>query len=393
MSTSIQPLAAELLSDLVRLDSVTPWLIPDGAGEAAIAAHLAAWLEAIDGVEVSLEVVAPGRPNVVARLRGPHPGPRLWLNAHSDTVGYANWRDRALEPVIDGVRLVGLGAADDKSGCVTAMLAMRELAAERGSLTGEVVAAFTVDEEGASIGTEDLLRRHRGEMDACLILEPDGIERITVEHQGFGWIDVIVHGRAAHGSAPDVGIDAIAGMAEVIRRLRALAETGFGHGDGGLNGRTVFHTGTIRGGTDYATYPAECVLGIEIGTQPGEHLANRVAEIEAIFGELRQADPNFRAEVVVKIDRDPFKASGHEALLRALSDATTEIGGRRAAEVGMNAWADSGLTQNAGVPTLLFGPAGGNFHAPDEWASVTEVELAGRIVAATARSFCRPADT
>ena len=392
MSTSVEARAAELLADLVRIESVTPWLIPDGAGEARIAAHLEAWLGAIEGLEVSLEEVEPGRPNVIARLRGTGPGPRLWLNAHSDTVGYANWHDRALEPAIDGDRLVGLGAADDKAGCVTAMLAMRELARQRASLGGEVVAAFTIDEEGASIGTEDLLRRHRDEMDACLILEPDGNERITVEHQGFGWIDIVVRGRAAHGSAPDIGIDAIANMAEVIRRLGELDASGFGRAEGGLSGRTVFHTGTIRGGTDYATYPATCVLGIEIGTQPGEHLSDRVAEIEAIFDDLHRADPDFSGEVVVRIDRDPFLATGHEALLAALSDATLLVAGRRSAEVGMNAWADSGLTQNAGVPTLLFGPAGGNFHAPDEWVSISEVEFAGRIVAEAARSFCRRRD-
>ncbi len=391
MSASVRSDVADLLADLVRIESVTPWLIPDGAGESRIAAHLAAWLAALDGVEVTLEEVAPGRPNVIARLAGSTPGPRLWFNAHSDTVGYANWRDRALEPAIDGDRLVGLGAADDKAGCVTAMLAMRELSANRASLAGEVVAAFTIDEEGASIGTEDLLHRHQREMDACLVLEPDGIERITVEHQGFGWIDIVVHGRAAHGSAPNVGIDAIAGMALVLGRLRALDATGFGHGDGGLSGRTVFHTGTIRGGTDYATYPADCTLGIEIGTQPGERLSNRVSEIEAIFADLRAEDPDFSAETIVMIDRDPFKAAGHETLLRALSDAAVAVAGTRPAEVGMNAWADSGLMQNAGVPTLLFGPVGGNFHAPDEWTSVREVELAGRIVAATARSFCRAA--
>jgi acetylornithine deacetylase len=179
-------------------------------------------------------------------------------------------------------------------------------------------------------------------------------------------------------------------MAEVIRRLKALDATGFGRGDGGLSGRTVFHTGTIRGGTDYATYPATCVLGIEIGTQPGEHLSDRVAEIEAIFDDLHRADPDFSGEVVVKIDRDPFLATGHEALLAALSDATLAVVGQRSAEVGMNAWADSGLTQNAGVPTLLFGPAGGNFHAPDEWVSVSETEAAGRIVAEAALAYCRP---
>lgn len=362
-----------LLSELVRIDSVTPWLIPGAAGEAAIGRYMAGWLERVDGISVALEEVAPGRSNLVARLAGSERGPRLWLNAHMDTVGYANWRERALIPVRDGDRLIGLGAADDKSSCALGMLALRSLAQRQIRLRGDVVLACVIDEEGASSGTEDLLRRHRPEMDACLVLEPEALDRIVVEHQGFGWIDLIVHGRAAHGSAPEVGIDAIVQMAEVIRRLAELDRTGFGHGEGGLSGRTVFHTGTIQGGTDYATYPSRCVLGIEIGTQPGEHLSERVREIEAIFADVARVYPTFRGEVAVRMDRDPFRAVGHEALYDALSRAAERVLGRAPVPAGVNGWGDSGLTQGAGVPTLSYGARGGNFHAPDEWVSVTEV--------------------
>lgn len=376
-----------LLSEVVRIESVTPWLIPDGAGEAAVARFMAAWLQQIEGVEVTLEEVANGRPNLLARLAGGGGGPSLCINAHSDTVGYANWRSRALSPERDGDHLVGLGAADDKSSCVMGMLALRSLAQRRVRLRGDLVLACTIDEEGASIGTEDLLRRHS--MDAVLVLEPEGIDRIVVEHQGFGWIDVVVHGRAAHGCDPDIGIDAIAYMAEVIHRLKALDDAGFGHGPGGMSGRTVFHTGTIQGGTDYATYPNSCVLGIEIGTQPGEHLSDRVREIEAIFADVAGVYPDFRGEVVVKIDRDPFRAQGHEPLYDALAEAAERVLGRPATPVGLNGWGDSGLTQAAGIPTLSYGARGGNFHAPDEWVSISEIVQGVEIVERAIATFCR----
>src|SRR5438034_189986 len=86
----------------------------------------------------------------------------------------------------------------------------------------------------------------------------------------------------------------------------------------------VFHTGTISGGTDYATYPNLAALGIEIGTQPGEHLSDRVAEIEAIFAEIKQAEPAFHGEVVVRLDRDPFQAEGHEQLQDTVAAAMRE---------------------------------------------------------------------
>ena len=140
-----------------------------------------------------------------------------------------------------------------------------------------------------------------------------------------------------------------------------------------MNGRTVFHTGTVAGGTDYATYPNIAKLGIEIGTQPGEHLSNRVAEIEAIFSEIALSEPGFRGEVVVRLDREPFQARGHETLLAAVSRAMESVLGEPAKLVGVNAWTDAALMQDAGIPTLLLGANGGNFHAPHEWVSVSDV--------------------
>ncbi|MBI3647699.1 MAG: M20/M25/M40 family metallo-hydrolase [Actinobacteria bacterium] len=374
----------ELLAALVRIESVTPWLIPSGRGEADVARFMAEWVGDLP-VEVMLDEIAPGRVNFVVRLAGSGGGPTLCVNAHADTVGYANWADRALEPVVEGDRMVGLGAADDKAGCAAALLALRALVETGASLKGDLLVACVADEEGVSIGTEDLLGRYA--MNAMLIVEPDRLPRVITEHQGFGWIDVVVHGKPAHGSAPDEGVDAIVHMAEVVRRLHHLDREVFAANPDPLNGRTVFHTGTITGGTDYATYPSKAVLGIEIGTQPGETLRDRVADIEAIFDEVREEFPDFRGEVVVQLDRDPFRAEGHEALWEALDDAAVEAIGTHLEPDGLNAWADSGLSQKAGIPTLMFGPLGGNFHAPDEWVSISEVASCARIVEGSVRRF------
>jgi acetylornithine deacetylase len=368
----------------VRIESVTPWLIPDGSGEHDIAAFIASWLADLP-IEIALEEIEPGRFNLVATLKGTAEGPVLCINAHADTVGYANWADRALDPRIEGDRMIGLGAADDKSGCAAGMLALRELVETRTHLAGDVVLACVADEEGISIGTEHLIRTHR--MDAVVVVEPDALPRLVVEHQGFGWIDVIVHGRPAHGSAPEEGIDAIVQMAEVIRRLDQRDRDVFAANPDPMNGKTVFHTGTVRGGTDYATYPALAVLGIEIGTQPGERLADRVREIETTFADCRDALPGFRAEMEVRLEREPFRAQGHEAIVEALDTAAKQVIGRPFEPCGLNAWTDAALTQAAGIPTVLLGPAGGNFHAPDEWVSIPEVTSLAQILAEAARAF------
>ena len=85
-----------VLADLVRIDSRNPWLIPGAPGEAAVAAFVADRLRNLD-VELAIDEVAPGRPNVVARWRGTGGGPTLGLNAHLDTVGDASWPDRSMD--------------------------------------------------------------------------------------------------------------------------------------------------------------------------------------------------------------------------------------------------------------------------------------------------------
>jgi acetylornithine deacetylase/succinyl-diaminopimelate desuccinylase-like protein len=383
---SVTPASAtSLLTHLVQIESVTPWLIPDGSGERAIGDAVTAWLSDLP-VEVSFDELGPGRGNLIARLRGSGDGPTLCINAHADTVGYANWADRALHPWIDGDRMYGLGVADDKSGCVAALLALRELVEGGVEMRGDLLLALVADEEGVSIGTEDLVRRY--EIDAAIVVEPDALPQVIVEHQGFGWIDVIVHGKAAHGSAPQDGIDAIVHMAEVVRRLHLRDRDVFSKTADLRNGRTVFHTGTLQGGTDYATYPSRAVLGIEIGTQPGEHLSDRVREIEETFAEIAAERPDFRGEVVVQLDREPFVAQGHEVLLGALDAAAAEVIGTPFEQIGLNAWTDAALMQAAGIPTVLLGSAGGNFHAPNEWASISELVSLTQILRDAIPRFC-----
>jgi acetylornithine deacetylase len=376
-----------LLTPLVRIDSVTPWLIPGGAGEMEVARFIAHWLEPL-GVDVTIEEPEPGRANLIARWRGTGGGRTLCLNAHTDTVGYAAWPDTARVPRIEGDLMLGLGAADDKGHCAAALLALKSAVQSGKRMRGDLMVALVADEEGASIGTEHLVAHHHSEIDGAIVLEANGLTNVLVTHQGFGWIDVVVYGTAAHGSAPDKGVDAIVHMAEVLRRLHELDRNTFQPNPHPMNGRTVFHTGTIVGGTDYATYPDRCVLGIEIGTQPGETLKDRVREIEQIFAEVAAGETGFRGEVNVRIDRNPFQAVGHEELWQALSRATSEVVGIAPKQTGDNAWMDAALIQEGGIPTLVTGASGGNFHARDEWVSLSELAKLADLLRETAFTYC-----
>src|SRR6476469_3244674 len=210
--------ARALLAELVAIDSVNPSLVPGGAGEAEIARFVGGWLEA-RGLEVEVSDAEPGRPNAVGRARGSGGGRTLLLNAHMDVVGVDGMSD-PFRPRVEGDRLYGRGGYDMKAG-VAAIMVAAAAAAERG-LAGDVVVAAVCDEEFASAGAQAVAQTVTA--DAAIVTEPTGAEiNVAVAHKGFTWHRIVVGGRAAHGSRPQDGVDAIARMGHVLVALEQMS--------------------------------------------------------------------------------------------------------------------------------------------------------------------------
>jgi len=376
---------ADLLGELIRIESVNPSLAVNGSGEAGMAAFIADWL-ADTGADVRVAEVAPGRPNVLARLRGTGGGPTLCLNAHTDTVGLDGWADDALVPRLEGDRIYGRGSSDDKLGCAAGLLVLRSLAESGPPPSGDLLLACVADAEGGSAGSEHLVSE--GGIDAAIVIMGRmAVHEIVVEHQGFGWVDIITKGVAAHSGQPDVGVDAIVHLAEVISRLHRLDRKFFEQHPSLMNGRTVFHAGKIEGGSAYSTYPSCAKVGLKVGLQPGERLADRLAEIQDIFAEVTRQEPGFSAEISVRLQREPFVARGHETLQEMIGRAMAEVIGKQPEITGRNGWTDTALLQQAGIPTVMLGAPGGNHHIPGEWASVGETVKLCQILESVARQY------
>ena len=255
-----------LLADLVAIDSVNPDLVPGGAGEAALADFIAEWGRQTD-LEVIVQEPAPGRPNVVLIARGSGGGKSLMLNAHTDVVGVSGM-ESPFQPVIKDGRMYGRGAYDMKSGLAACLLTLK--AAKDMSLAGDVIVSAVADEEYGSIGTEALLAEwERWPADAVLIAEPTELA-ISIAHRGFVWLEFEVFGKAAHGSRPRLGIDAIAKMGKVLVALDTLDQTMRAAPTHDLLGSGSLHASFIEGGEEISMYPAHCKLLVEQRTIPGE---------------------------------------------------------------------------------------------------------------------------
>lgn len=373
-----------LLAELVRIDSVNPLLVAGAAGEGAMAEALARRLEA-GGLAVEVREVAPGRPNVIGRLRGSGGGKALILTAHTDTVGVSGMTIPPFEPRIEGGRLYGRGSGDTKAGLAAMISAIEAVQRSGVPLRGDVVLVAVADEEYSSLGTEDLVGAIHG--DGCIVAEDTALD-LMIAHQGFAWYEIETLGRAAHGMHPADGRDAIAMMGRVLGELERLDCEVISHDVHPLAGRAVFHNGTISGGTEPGIYPARCALQIEIGCNPGETMAVRRSEIEAILAALREHDPAFKATVTAHVERPPFDGDPDAAVVRDLAASVDAVTGHSARLIGANAWMDAALLQEAGIPTVVFGPRGSGYHADVEWVETEQVIAAARILAEAVTRFC-----
>ena len=371
-----------LLRDLIAIDSVNPALVPGGAGEGALAERVAAALRAA-GIDVEVTEVAPGRPNVVGVIEGRAPGRTLMLCGHMDTVGVEGMA-APFDPIARGGRLYGRGSQDMKSGLAALIDAATAMARRGGLAAGRLIAAAVVDEEHASAGAEALVKVHTA--DGAVVTEPTDL-RMATAHKGFEWVEVETRGRAAHGSRPADGRDAVLHMGRVLGRLEAI-ETALRAGPSHPRlGRASLHASTIHGGQAFSVYPDRCVLGVERRTVTGEPSDVGLTEVRAALSALGRDDAQFDAAARQVLTRPPHEMADDHPLCRAL----TEVLRRRGLEVaptGMSFWTDAAILGRAGTPAVLFGPTGAGLHGPQEYVEIDSVRQCRDVLIEVARAFC-----
>jgi len=368
-----------LLSELVAADSVNPSLVPGGAGERE-AAEICGRALGAAGFDVVMPMVAPGRPNVIGVIEGRAPGPAIMFCGHLDTVGVDGMTDPFM-PRTDAGRLYGRGAQDMKGG-VAAMIAAAAVLAP-GWTRGRLIVAGVADEEHLSLGAEALVRDWRADM--AIVTEPTGL-RLAIGHKGFAWLEIVTHGRAAHGSRPDEGRDAIAHMGRVLgalesrdRELRARRPVPF-------EGTGSVHASIIAGGREISVYPDLCTLQVERRTVSGEDAASVLRETEYLLARLHHDDPHVDAHATVTAYRPAYLLEVPHPLPTALGHALAAAG-RDAEPTGMSFWTDAAILASAGIPSVLFGPGGAGLHSHEEYVNIDDVRLCRDVLVAAVRGI------
>ncbi len=373
----------KLLRDMVAINSVNPTLVPGAPGEREIADAIAAEMRRI-GLDVSVEDAGGGRPNVIGVLDGRASGRSLMFCGHTDTVGVAGMADPFTPFERDG-RLYGRGAQDMKGG-VAAMIDAARVIAERGGLAaGRLIVAAVVDEEHSSIGADALVKTWRA--DGAVVTEPTDLA-IAIGHKGFAWVEVDVFGKAAHGSRPAEGVDAILRLGRVLARLETLDRDLQSRPPHPLMGTGSLHGSFVTGGRELSSYPDLATLQIERRTLPGELESAALAEVQDIVDTLTREDPTFRASARTMFSRPAYEVTTDHGLPQLLAEAVTAVGGTPRL-VGASFWADSAVLGHAGTPAILFGPGGAGLHSTEEYVNVADVLMCRDALVALAERFGR----
>lgn len=368
-----------LLRDLVAANSVNPSLVPGAPGEAE-AADVARAAMAAAGLDVVLQEVAPGRPNVIGVLDGRTPGPSLMFCGHLDTVGVEGMTDPFVPKVANG-RLYARGSQDMKGGVASMIAAAGMLA--NGWTRGRIIVAAVVDEEYESLGAEALVKDWHA--DAAIVTEPTDLG-LAIGHKGFAWLEIVTYGKAAHGSRPEDGRDAIARMGRVLtalegrdRELRAQQPAPF-QGTGSL------HASLISGGRELSSYPDRCTLEMERRTVASEDGQTVLQEVHTILDRLKRDDPEFRADARLVTYRPAHRLDPEHPLTGAVASALSRSG-RSATPMGMSFWTDAAILSAAGTPSLLLGPGGAGLHSTEEYVTVEDVYACRDILVDVARAW------
>lgn len=361
----------KLLRELIALPSVNPAFPvadPAWAGEHRVADFLMHWADRC-GLEISFQKVFPGRSNVIARLTPPggRPKQRILLAPHMDTVGVTDASKFKPRKVND--RLYGRGACDTK-GSIAAMFGMLLDIATNGPRPKETEIAFVglVDEENDQTGSRKF-GKSKKRFDLAIVGEPTRNKLVTA-HKGDYWLRLETAGKAAHGSRPELGVNAVHRMAQAVTLIEEKYSRSLKKKRHALLGNPSVNTGFIAGGRQPNIVPDRCEILIDRRTLPGENEKIIRAELNSLFA-VKGLDvqvSNQKAFPCAALETDPDLP-----LVRQLMKTL-----RQKTPLGVDFFCDaSNLFHFGAIPSVVFGPGDiAQAHTEDEWISIKSLNRA-----------------
>lgn len=373
-----------ILQGLIQINSVNPGLSKNGKGEGEISKYIGNILSKM-GLQVKSQKLGANRVNVIGILKGTGKGKTIMLNGHTDTVGISGMKIDPFEPTYKDGMVYGRGSIDMKGGLAGMIVAVDGIINSQIKLKGDVILTFVADEEDRSVGMENIATKYTA--DAAIVCEPTNME-IGIAHKGFAWIKIEVFGKAAHGSEPSEGVDAIIKAGKVLCEIEEFGKNILLKREHPLLGAPSIHASIIEGGKEISTYPDYCKIELERRSIPGETRETISNELNSILENIKSRDKEFQYKADIFYDRPPHEVSRDEPIVKALMAAYKTVLGEEPRISGLSYWTDAAILRNAGIPSVLFGPSGKGLHAAIEYVDFDSLIQHATVLADTIAAFC-----
>ncbi|MHA2252326.1 MAG: M20 family metallopeptidase [Candidatus Kariarchaeaceae archaeon] len=360
-----------LVQNLVRIDST------DGDIEAATV--LQAFLSSY-GFDAQLDEYKPSHANVVASI-GPKSAPSIIISGHLDVVPVGDQKKWTHDPfsgkIIDG-ELWGRGSVDMKGGTGSLAGVMVELLKHEDELNHQIIFAATAEEETGLHGARHL--ETQGIMDHAthlLIAEPSDLG-VAIMEKGILWAEISAKGKQAHGSRPDLGLNAIEGLTGLIPDFHSIVP------DIELPevGKSTLNIGQIFGGTAANVVPENATIMLDYRLTPGVDVKDMIAHLEKILFETYEGDIKYslktdnEANAVISTDR---------SFGESLAKNTEKYTGKRPELGGVQYATDAASFMiNKQVNFAVFGPGSVELlHQTNERLDLNQLDIARKVTLET----------
>ena len=323
------------------------------------------------------DVEAKERPSLWTVLDSGKPGKTLMLIGHIDTVGVSDrWDTDPFQPTEKDDKVYGRGSMDMKGGLAAILDTLEYYTQNTDKITGRILACFVADEEGLSKGTYQLVEE--GITADWAIMAECRYDNVAIGFRGRYSFEVTVHGKSAHASHyPAVGENALISggkLAAAIEALPTLTHPHLKHGTWCVRYMEGGNAGTL-------VVPDSCYIFVDRYVVPGENDETCIAQIMGAAKELGLED---KVEVRLKPRSSPYMQSfalpEDHPLLKTLQAKFREVTGEELPVAYDPSVCDSNiLAVTLGIPTVTFGPSGGNMHGDNEYGYPYQVKNCAEI--------------
>lgn len=395
----------ETLRRLVRFETVNP----PGADYDAITRHLVSELEArglsarrLSPAKTLQKRFVPDcadypRYNVLGRWKVPGARRTIHFNAHYDVVPVSgDWKHKdPFSGTVDKGHIYGRGTADMKGSIAALLLALEALKTAGTSPRLNVEISFTADEEtDSALGTGWLVTHAPISPDYALVMEGGEKDNICCGHNGVVWLEVDVLGRAAHGSRPEQGINALEKMAALVGSLERykieLLRKSFRSPDGAVLRPTINVGGVFEQGPGgkINTVPAFARFSIDRRVIPSETAAKAEEGLRRFIEASARRIPDCRVRIRKVCESHPCYSKPESPFFGAVAKSISLVRGEAPKFSVSTGFTDMQFFSFAKkIPTLGYGPGGLNEHGVDERVAVRELLASAKVYADLLASF------